>query len=156
MGNWDFKIFQNQSISLFLYIFHRGGGRYVKLVVLLYIEPTKNVGGAKGCILSNLPKVGGAIAPPAPPVPPPLPYIDSIQSLLLTIHYWLFGIQSEPFRAFWMHSENFGRFQSHTFILGCLKSIQSILDAFRAIQSILDAFRAYSEIKSYSEHFGRF
>ena len=50
----------------------RGGRRYVKLVVLLYIEPTKNVGGAKGCILSNLPKVGGAIAPPAPPVPPPL------------------------------------------------------------------------------------
>jgi len=50
----------------------RGGGRYVKLVVLLYIEPTKDVGGTKGCILSNLPKVGGAIAPPAPPVPSPL------------------------------------------------------------------------------------
>ena len=51
----------------------RSGGRYEKLVVLLYTDLTKNVGGAKGCILSELPKVGGAIAQPATPVPLPLP-----------------------------------------------------------------------------------
>ena len=61
----------------------RGGGRYVKLVVLLYIEPTKNVGGAKGCILSNLPKVGGVIAPPAPPVPPPLTYLKMLKIIAI-------------------------------------------------------------------------
>ena len=41
-------------------------------MVLLFTDPTKIVGGAKGCILSKITKVGGAIAPPAPPVPPPL------------------------------------------------------------------------------------
>ena len=50
----------------------RGGGRYEKLVALLFTDPTKKVGGAKGCLLSEITKVGGAIAPPAPPVPPPL------------------------------------------------------------------------------------
>ena len=50
----------------------RGGGRYEKLVVLLFTDPNRNVGGAKGCLLSKITKVGGAIAPPAPPVPPPL------------------------------------------------------------------------------------
>ena len=50
----------------------RGGRRYEILVVLLYTDPTENVSGAKWCILSKMPKVGGAIAPPAPPVPPPL------------------------------------------------------------------------------------
>ena len=50
----------------------RGGGRYEKLVVLLFMDQTKNVGGAKGCLLSKITKVGGAIAPPAPPFPPPL------------------------------------------------------------------------------------
>ena len=49
-----------------------GGGRYEKLVVLLFTDPIKNVGGAKGCFLSKLPKIGGAIAPPAPQVPLPL------------------------------------------------------------------------------------
>ena len=57
---------------MFLRILSRGGGRYEKLVMLLFTDRTKNVGGAKGCLLSKLPKVGGAIAPPAPPVPPPL------------------------------------------------------------------------------------
>ena len=42
------------------------------MVVLLFTDPTKNVGGAKGCLLGKITKVGGAIAPPAPPVPPPL------------------------------------------------------------------------------------
>ena len=42
------------------------------MVVLLFTDPTKNVGGAKGCLLSRIKKVGGATAPPAPPVPPPL------------------------------------------------------------------------------------
>ena len=42
------------------------------MVVLLFTDLTKNVGGAKGCLLSKITKVGGAIAPPAPPVPPPL------------------------------------------------------------------------------------
>jgi len=50
----------------------RGGGRYEKLVVLLSTDPTKIIDGAKGCLLSKLPKNGGVIAPPAPPVPPPL------------------------------------------------------------------------------------
>ena len=45
---------------------------YEQLVVLMYMYLTKNVVGAKGSILSELPKVGGAIAPPAPPLPPPL------------------------------------------------------------------------------------
>ena len=45
---------------------------YKKLVVLLFTDLTKNVGGAKGCLLSKITKVGGTIAPPAPPVPPPL------------------------------------------------------------------------------------
>ena len=36
------------------------------MVVLLYIDPTKNIGETKGCILSELPKVGGAEAPPFP------------------------------------------------------------------------------------------
>ena len=35
-------------------------------------DQTKNVGGAKCCILGKMPKVGGAIASPAPPVPPSL------------------------------------------------------------------------------------
>ena len=47
----------------------RGGGRYEKMVVLLLMDLIKNVGGAKDCLLSKLPKVGGAIAPPVPPVP---------------------------------------------------------------------------------------
>ena len=51
---------------------YSGGGRYKKLVVLLFMDLTKNVGGAKGCLLGKFPKVGGAIAPPAPPFPPPL------------------------------------------------------------------------------------
>ena len=42
------------------------------MVVLLFTDPTKNVGGAKGCLLSKIAKVGGAIAPPAPSAPPPL------------------------------------------------------------------------------------
>ena len=54
----------------------RGGGRYKKLMVLLYTDPTKNVGDAKRCILRKMPKVGGAIAPPAPPVPPPLNFME--------------------------------------------------------------------------------
>jgi len=41
-------------------------------VVLLFTDPNRNVGGAKGCLLSKIKKVGGAIAPPGPPVPPPL------------------------------------------------------------------------------------
>ena len=45
----------------------RGGGRYAELGALLYMDPTKNVGGAKRCTLSIFPKVGGAIAPPVPP-----------------------------------------------------------------------------------------
>ena len=40
-------------------------------MVLLFTDPTKIVGGAKGCLLSKITKVGGAIAPPAPSVPPP-------------------------------------------------------------------------------------
>ena len=32
----------------------------------------KNVCGAKGCLLSKITKIGGAIAPLAPPVLPPL------------------------------------------------------------------------------------
>ena len=36
------------------------------------MDLTKNVSGAKGCILRELPKVGFAIAPPAPAVPLPL------------------------------------------------------------------------------------
>ena len=36
------------------------------------MDPTKNVGCAKGCLLSESLKVGGAIAPTAPPVPAPL------------------------------------------------------------------------------------
>ena len=43
-------------------------------MVLLFKDQTKNVGGAKDCLLSELPKVGGAIIPPAPPLPPPLYY----------------------------------------------------------------------------------
>ena len=50
----------------------RGGGRYKKLVVLLFTDPAKNVGGAKVCLLCEILKVDGAIAPPAPPVPAPL------------------------------------------------------------------------------------
>ena len=42
------------------------------MVMPLFTDPTKNVGGAKGCLLSKIAKVGGAIAPPAPPVPLPL------------------------------------------------------------------------------------
>ena len=56
---------------------YRGGGRYEKLVVLLFTDLTKNFVGAKGCLLSKFPKVGGAIAPPAPPVPPPLTYLSN-------------------------------------------------------------------------------
>ena len=41
--------------------------RYEKLVVLLFTDPTNNVDGAKGYFLCELPKVGGAIAPPVPP-----------------------------------------------------------------------------------------
>ena len=36
------------------------------VVVLSYIDPTKNIGETKGCILSELPKVGGAEASPVP------------------------------------------------------------------------------------------
>ena len=59
---------------------YRGGGRSEKLVVVLFTDPTKNVGGAKGCLLSKITKVGGAIAPPAPPapsVPPPLKLLQN-------------------------------------------------------------------------------
>ena len=50
----------------------RSGGRYKKLVLLLFTDPTKNVGGGKGLLIFELLKVYGAIAPPAPPVLPPL------------------------------------------------------------------------------------
>ena len=43
---------------------YRGGGRYEKLVVLMHMDLTKNGGGPRGSILSELPKVGGAIATP--------------------------------------------------------------------------------------------
>ena len=59
-------------------VLHRGGGRYEKMVVLLFTDPNRNVGGAKGCLLSKIKKVGGAIAPPAPPVPPPLLNLEII------------------------------------------------------------------------------
>ena len=39
-------------------------------MMLLFTDPNRNVGGAKGCLLSKIKKVGGAIAPPAPPAPP--------------------------------------------------------------------------------------
>ena len=48
-------------------------------MVLLFTDPTKIVGGAKGFLLCELPKVGGAIAPP---VPPPLSYIPHISSII--------------------------------------------------------------------------
>ena len=44
----------------------------------------KNVGGAKGRILSELLKIGGAIAPQAPPVPPPL-HTNKTLSLSLSL-----------------------------------------------------------------------
>ena len=39
---------------------------YVDLVVLLYMDLTKDVGGAKECILCEQQKVGCAIAHPVP------------------------------------------------------------------------------------------
>ena len=66
--------------------YYRGSGRYEKLVVLLFTDPTKNVGGAKGCLLCKLQKVGGAIAPPAPPVPPPLYYFANVIKIIPKIH----------------------------------------------------------------------
>ena len=44
------------------------------MVVLAYIEPPKNIGGATRVYHNEMTKVGGAIAPPAPPVPAPLLY----------------------------------------------------------------------------------
>ena len=46
--------------------------KVLKIGVAAVYGSDKNVGGAKGCLLSKITKVGGAIAPPAPPVPPPL------------------------------------------------------------------------------------
>ena len=69
----------------------RGGGRYEKLVVLLFTDPTKNFGGARSYLVSKITKVDGAIAPPAPPVPPPL---GMIRSNLMTISIpYFFSIQ---------------------------------------------------------------
>ena len=45
------------------YIYIRRGGRYEQLVVLLCMDPTKNVGGASGCIVSELPKVDAILRP---------------------------------------------------------------------------------------------
>ena len=50
----------------------RGAGRYEKLVVLAYIELAKILVVLLDCIIIEMPKVGGAIAPPTPPVFPPL------------------------------------------------------------------------------------
>ena len=55
------------------------------MVVLLLIDPTKIVGGAKGWLLSKITKVGGAIAPPAPPVPPPLCINRSVKEFFLLL-----------------------------------------------------------------------
>ena len=59
--NMDLMICFNSHLLEQLVI--RGGGRYEKLVVLLFTNPNRNVGGAKGCLLSKITKVGGAIAP---------------------------------------------------------------------------------------------
>ena len=40
---------------------YRSGGSYEKMVVLLFTDPIKNVSGAKGYLLSKLPKVGGSM-----------------------------------------------------------------------------------------------
>ena len=60
----------------------RGGGGYEKLMVLLYTDPTKNIGDAKGCTLNEMPKVGRSIAPTVPPVPSPLQFPGNSQSCL--------------------------------------------------------------------------
>ena len=49
-------------------------------MVLLFTDPNRNVGGAKGCLLSKIKKVGGAIAPPLPPVLPPLTGVETSKS----------------------------------------------------------------------------
>ena len=66
-------------------LLNRGGGRYEKLVLLSCMNLTKNVGGAEGCILGKLPKVGAAIAEPAPPVLPPLLKIDGLSFIIRAI-----------------------------------------------------------------------
>ena len=80
------------TMHLLTYWVLRGGGRYEKLVVLLFTDPTKNVGGAKGCLLSNITKVGGAIVPPAPPVPPPnTPCYTSLRYLFILEMMFLYS-----------------------------------------------------------------
>ena len=70
-ANFTATFLQKISIWYEFLCQYRGGGRFEKSVVLWCIDGTKNVGGAKVCILSELPTVVGAIGPP---VPPPLRY----------------------------------------------------------------------------------
>ena len=60
-----------------------GRERNKKLVVLLCNDSTINVGGALGCILSKLPKVGGAKEPLAP----------LFQSPLSKVHKYLMNLK---------------------------------------------------------------